>query len=188
MPKHSCSSRQSSVNLYKWLRFWQVSAGAEIAHMLKLFFLSAGQREGFKKKHFFFFPFVVPGHSSGLPVKSLIPLGFLVAHGPQAWWLRQTQLKASLQRLAGDSKTPNDMCSEWSGTYHSPRWSPTVLDMVFFKNATGCPRNVKFRNGYKTCQQPLHHNFANWHSFWSGRTFQNHFSCRLLSLTPHTRH
>ena len=67
MPKHSCWSRQSSVNLCKWLQFWQVSAGAKTAHPLKLSFSSIGWWEGVSLKKYIYISCIVPGGSSGFP-------------------------------------------------------------------------------------------------------------------------
>lgn len=62
------------------------------------FFLSTGQWEG---TLFFFFFKVLSSHSCARPLQWLtwneFVFGFLVAHSPQAWWLRQTQLMAFLQ-------------------------------------------------------------------------------------------
>lgn len=50
VPEHSCESRQSSLNLCKWLWFWQVSAGIEMARIRSLF-LSIEQWGGLIKNN-----------------------------------------------------------------------------------------------------------------------------------------
>lgn len=132
------------------------------------FFLSTGQWEG---THFFFFLkyyhlTVVPGHCSDLPEMN----SCLVS-----WWHRVPKLGGwGRHNWWPFFKTPNAKYSEWARTQHSPG-SPTAFDTVFFKNATGCPRNGKFRNGYKTCGKPLHHYGADWHSYRGSRILQNPF-------------
>ena len=119
---------------------------------------------------------IVPSQSSGFPEMTYSCL--------VSWWYVFPKL--------GDWGRHNQRplfkgwCSEWSGIHHSPG-SPTVLDTLSLKKsplgAQGvCSFEMRTKPARSLCTTP----YANWHSFWGGRTFQKYVSC-LLSLTSNSR-